>query len=116
MTEHDVVVGLVGPLEPFGKRETLEGFLDEVMEHLQGCDVIDPVISESYSSDGESVTIEFAMTVQTGEPDAAVSRAMNAIRASFHTLGAATPGWEDVIRKMQSSVRATSGDGDLIEA
>lgn len=115
MTEQDVEVRLLGPVEAFGNREELEECLDRVMDHLLTCDVVDPSVSESYSNDGDTVALEFSMTIRTDEADQAVSRAMGAIRASFHGVGAATPGWEDVIRQMRSRVQATSGDTDLVD-
>ncbi len=116
MQGHDVAVSFAGPIEPFGSREQLEGFLDQVMDELLTCDIVDPTVGETYSEDGKTVTIEFTMAVEVARPDEAVTQAMNAVRSSLHALRVSTPGWEDLIERMRSDVRSSQVDGDLIDA
>lgn len=93
----------------------MESLLDEVMDHLLVCDVIDPSVSESYGP-ADEVRIEFRMQVATDEPDEAVVTAMASLRAGLHARGAQTPGWEQIISRMRKDIRATSTDDDLVEA
>lgn len=115
MTGHRLEIELRGPIAPFGKRENIEQLLDQTMEHLLTCDVIDPSVAESYLSD-DDVSMEFSMYVEADKPEDAVLIAMSALRASLHVAGAGTPGWEELVREMRSEVRATSDDDGLVDA
>lgn len=114
MSHSFVTINLEGPADDLGGRKTIEGLLDQMMEQLLLC-VTDPSVSESYHDDG-TVSLEFAMEVEAAAPDEAVVAAMSALRSSLHGLGAATPGWEDLIRQMRSDVRAITQDDDLVDA
>lgn len=109
-----VEIKLHGPADDLGDRDTIESFMDRIMEQLLEC-VTDPSVSESFEDDGV-VTLEFLMEVDEDQLDAAVTVAMSALRSAFHTVGASTPGWEDMIQAMRSDVRATSEDSDLVDA